>query len=49
VALYDDNGISIDGAVEGWFRDDTPARFRAYGWHVIGPVDGHDIARWARR
>ncbi|MBL8341354.1 MAG: transketolase [Rubrivivax sp.] len=43
VALYDDNGISIDGAVSGWFADDTPARFRAYGWQVIGPVDGHDI------
>jgi transketolase len=43
IALYDDNGISIDGAVQGWFRDDTPARFRAYGWHVIGPVDGHDV------
>ncbi len=42
VALYDDNGISIDGHVEGWFTDDTPARFRAYGWHVIGPIDGHD-------
>ena len=42
VALYDDNGISIDGDVEGWFTDDTPARFRAYGWHVVGPVDGHD-------
>jgi len=44
VALYDDNGISIDGHVDGWFTDDTPARFRAYGWHVIGPVDGHDAA-----
>jgi transketolase len=43
IALYDDNGISIDGAVQGWFRDDTPARFRAYGWNVIGPVDGHDV------
>ncbi|HVC16730.1 MAG TPA: transketolase [Rhodanobacter sp.] len=42
VALYDDNGISIDGPVEGWFRDDTPARFRACGWNVIGPLDGHD-------
>ncbi|HSB22121.1 MAG TPA: transketolase [Burkholderiaceae bacterium] len=42
IALYDDNGISIDGAVEGWFVDDTPARFRAYGWNVIGPIDGHD-------
>jgi len=44
IALYDDNGISIDGHVDGWFTDDTPARFRAYGWHVIGPVDGHDAA-----
>ena len=44
VALYDDNGISIDGPVQGWFVDDTPARFRAYGWNVIGPVDGHDAA-----
>ena len=44
VAFYDDNGISIDGHVEGWFRDDTPARFRAYGWQVIGPIDGHDPA-----
>ena len=43
IALYDDNGISIDGAVQGWFVDDTPARFRAYGWHVIGPLDGHDV------
>lgn len=40
--FYDDNGISIDGHVEGWFKDDTAARFRAYGWHVIGPIDGHD-------
>jgi len=42
IALYDDNGISIDGPVEGWFRDDTAARFRACGWNVIGPLDGHD-------
>jgi transketolase len=42
VALYDDNGISIDGHVQGWFTDDTPARFRAYGWNVIANVDGHD-------
>ncbi len=42
--FYDDNGISIDGHVAGWFRDDTPARFRAYGWHVVGPIDGHDSA-----
>ncbi len=44
VALYDDNGISIDGHVEGWFTDDTPKRFEAYGWHVIPAVDGHDPA-----
>ncbi len=42
IALYDDNGISIDGQVESWFRDDTRKRFEAYGWNVIGPVDGHD-------
>ncbi|MFN7750848.1 MAG: transketolase [Pseudomonadota bacterium] len=42
VVFYDDNGISIDGAVEGWFTDDTPARFEAYGWRVIRGVDGHD-------
>src|SRR5687767_8623681 len=42
IAFYDDNGISIDGKVEGWFRDDTPKRFTAYGWHVIADVDGHD-------
>lgn len=42
VCFYDDNGISIDGHVDGWFRDDTAARFKAYGWHVIGPIDGHD-------
>ncbi|MDB9999140.1 transketolase [Porticoccaceae bacterium] len=41
-AFYDDNGISIDGEVEGWFNDDTPARFEAYGWQVIANVDGHD-------
>ena len=44
VAFYDDNGISIDGHVEGWFTDDTPARFEAYGWQVIRSVDGHDAA-----
>lgn len=43
IALYDDNGISIDGKVEGWFTDDTPARFEAYGWNVIRAVDGHDV------
>ena len=42
IALYDDNGISIDGEVEGWFTDDTPKRFEAYGWHVVRGVDGHD-------
>jgi transketolase len=42
IALYDDNGISIDGEVEGWFTDDTPKRFEAYGWHVVRNVDGHD-------
>ncbi len=42
VCIYDDNGISIDGEVRGWFRDDTPARFEAYGWHVVRDVDGHD-------
>jgi transketolase len=42
VAFYDDNGISIDGHVKGWFRDDTAKRFAAYGWNVVGPVDGHD-------
>jgi transketolase len=55
IALYDDNGISIDGHVEGWFTDDTPKRFEAYGWQVIADVDGHDshaidgAARRARR
>ncbi|MBA6290027.1 MULTISPECIES: transketolase [unclassified Colwellia] len=44
VAFWDDNGISIDGHVEGWFTDNTPARFEAYGWHVISDVDGHDSA-----
>jgi len=42
IAFYDDNGISIDGEVEGWFTDDTPARFRAYGWQVINDVNGHN-------
>jgi transketolase len=44
IALYDDNGISIDGKVEGWFTDDTPGRFAAYGWNVIPDVDGHNVA-----
>ena len=43
IALYDDNQISIDGDVKGWFRDDTPKRFEAYGWHVIPKVDGHNV------
>ncbi|MBX9799310.1 MAG: transketolase [Burkholderiaceae bacterium] len=43
IALYDDNGISIDGHVEGWFTDDTPKRFESYGWNVIRAVDGHDV------
>jgi transketolase len=42
IAFWDDNGISIDGHVEGWFTDNTPGRFAAYGWHVIADVDGHD-------
>ncbi len=44
ICFYDDNGISIDGHVEGWFSDDTPKRFEAYGWHVISDVNGHDPA-----
>ena len=44
IAVYDDNGISIDGEVHGWFTDDTHKRFEAYGWDVIGPIDGHDPA-----
>jgi transketolase len=43
-AVYDDNGISIDGETRGWFTDDTPKRFEAYGWHVVPGVDGHDVA-----
>ncbi|MCP4791085.1 MAG: transketolase, partial [Gammaproteobacteria bacterium] len=42
IAFYDDNGISIDGEVEGWFTDDTPKRFESYGWHVVPAIDGHD-------
>jgi len=42
IAFYDDNGISIDGEVQGWFTDNTPKRFEAYGWHVIENIDGHD-------
>lgn len=42
ICIYDDNGISIDGEIDGWFTDDTPGRFRAYGWHVVEAVDGHD-------
>jgi transketolase len=48
VALYDDNGISIDGEVKHWFGDDTVQRFVAYGWDVVGPVDGHDIGAVSR-
>ncbi|MGB5178918.1 MAG: transketolase [Gammaproteobacteria bacterium] len=44
IAFWDDNGISIDGHVEGWFTDDTPGRFESYGWHVVAGVDGHDPA-----
>jgi transketolase len=44
IVLYDDNGISIDGPTKGWFTDDTPRRFEAYGWHVVPHVDGHDVA-----
>ena len=44
IVLYDDNGVSIDGDVRGWFADDTPRRFESYGWHVVANVDGHDIA-----
>lgn len=44
IVLYDDNGISIDGQVQHWFGDDTPARFESYGWNVIRGVDGHDVA-----
>jgi transketolase len=43
IAIYDDNGISIDGQVKNWFTDDTAERFRAYRWNVIGPIDGHDV------
>ncbi len=42
ICIYDDNGISIDGEIDGWFTDDTPRRFEAYGWHVIADIDGHD-------
>ncbi len=42
ICFYDDNGISIDGHVDGWFKDDTASRFKAYSWNVIGPIDGHD-------
>ncbi len=44
IAFYDDNGISIDGEVEGWFTEDTSARFKAYGWHVVEMIDGHDAS-----
>lgn len=45
VVFYDDNGVSIDGEVSGWFTDDTPMRFRSYGWHVVEAVNGHDVAQ----
>ena len=48
IAFWDDNGISIDGHVEGWFTDNTPMRFEAYGWHVIADVDGHDAVAIAK-
>ena len=48
IALYDDNGISIDGQVTPWFIDNTALRFAAYGWNVIGPIDGHDVAAVSR-
>ena len=44
IVFYDDNGISIDGETRGWFNDDTPSRFEAYGWHVVAGIDGHDAA-----
>ena len=48
IALYDDNGISIDGDVRNWFGDDTARRFEAYGWHVIAGIDGHDVSALTR-
>lgn len=48
IALYDDNGISIDGQVSPWFSDDTAKRFEAYGWNVLGPIDGHDADKVAQ-
>ena len=48
IVFYDDNGISIDGKVVGWFTDDTPKRFAAYGWHVVPDVDGLDAAAVAK-
>ena len=48
IALYDDNGISIDGKVAPWFIDNTPERFKAYGWQVIDAIDGHDVAEIGR-
>ena len=49
IAFYDDNGISIDGQVEGWFTDDTPKRFEAYGWHVVRAWTATTSTRWTRR
>src|SRR5437667_12531681 len=43
IVFYDDNGISIDGHVTGWFADDTPKRFEAYGWHVVRNIHGHNV------
>lgn len=48
VAVYDDNGISIDGQVAPWYIDDVPGRFKAYGWNVVGPIDGHDVEAVSR-
>lgn len=48
VAIYDDNGISIDGQVTPWYIDDVPGRFKAYGWNVVGPIDGHDVEEMDR-
>ncbi len=45
IAVYDDNEISIDGEVSGWFTEDIPKRFESYGWHVIPNVDGHESSR----
>lgn len=49
IALYDDNGISIDGKVENWYAENVRERFESYGWNVIGPIDGHDARSGFRR